>query len=100
MYKRQAQSTREVGVRLALGATTGELYRLVLWRGLKLVGVGLAVGLVVSSLFRRPALRHALLSYVFGGVVIAATVTLVAGLGTSPGAAHSPRSGPPCAPAT
>ena len=64
------------------------------------LGVGLAVGLAVSSLFRRPALRHALLSYVCGGVVIAATVNLVAGLGTSPGAAHSPRSGPPCGPAT
>ena len=30
---------------------------------------------------RRTALRHALLSYVFGGVVIAATINLVAGLG-------------------
>ena len=30
---------------------------------------------------RRTALRHALLSYVFGGVVIAATINMVAGLG-------------------
>jgi putative ABC transport system permease protein len=40
-----AQSTREVGVRLALGATAGELYRLVVGRGLRMVAGGLVVGL-------------------------------------------------------
>jgi uncharacterized membrane protein len=36
-----------------------------------------------SSLLRSTALRHALLSYVFGAVILAATVNLVAGLGGS-----------------
>jgi len=43
---------------------------------------------------RRTALRHALLSYVFGAVVIATTINLIAGLGKSPSAARSLRSGP------
>jgi uncharacterized membrane protein len=34
---------------------------------------------------RRTALRHALLSYLFGAVILAATVNLVAGLGSSGG---------------
>jgi uncharacterized membrane protein len=34
-----------------------------------------------TSEIRRTALRHALLSYVFGAVVIATTINLVAGLG-------------------
>jgi uncharacterized membrane protein len=34
---------------------------------------------------RRTALRHALLSYLFGAVILAATVNLVAGLGSSSG---------------
>jgi hypothetical protein len=48
-----AQGTREVGVRLALGATTGELYRMVIRRGLTMVGVGLAVGLLGLAAFSR-----------------------------------------------
>jgi uncharacterized membrane protein len=34
---------------------------------------------------RATALRHALLSYLFGAVILATTINLVAGLGTSSG---------------
>ncbi len=39
------QRTREIGIRLALGATAGDIARLVLGRGVVSVAVGLAVGL-------------------------------------------------------
>ena len=42
------QRTRELGVRLALGATGGSILRMVLVEGLWLVGVGLGVGMVAS----------------------------------------------------
>jgi len=39
-----SQQAREFGVRLALGASPGDLMRLVLWRGVSLVGIGTAIG--------------------------------------------------------
>lgn len=43
-----AQRTREIGVRLALGAEPGQVRRMVVTQGAKVVGAGVAVGLVVA----------------------------------------------------
>jgi putative ABC transport system permease protein len=48
-----AQRTNEMGVRLALGARTGNILRLVIWQGMKLVLLGLAVGAVGGYAFKR-----------------------------------------------
>ena len=44
---------RELGVRVALGATASSIRRLVLARGLRLVGFGLAAGMMLSMLASR-----------------------------------------------
>jgi putative ABC transport system permease protein len=49
-----AQRTRELGVRLALGATTRQIRRMVLGSGLLIVGIGIAVGLLGLLGLRRP----------------------------------------------
>jgi len=41
-----AQSTREIGIRMALGAETREVLMLTLWQGMGLVLLGLSVGLL------------------------------------------------------
>jgi predicted permease len=42
------QRTQEIGIRVALGASGGDMLRMVIGRGLLLAGIGLAVGLVAA----------------------------------------------------
>ena len=48
-----AQRTREIGVRVALGATRGTILKMVLGQGLITVAIGLAIGLAGSLLLTR-----------------------------------------------
>jgi len=49
-----AQRTRELGVRVALGAGRGRVVQMVVLQGLALVAVGTMVGLVLSALAMQP----------------------------------------------
>lgn len=48
-----AQRTQEIGVRIALGATTGNILKMVLGQGLVTTAIGIAIGLVGSFLLTR-----------------------------------------------
>jgi putative ABC transport system permease protein len=48
-----AQQTREIGIRMALGAQRGDVLKMTVLQGLKLVAIGLVVGLVAAFVLTR-----------------------------------------------
>lgn len=48
-----SQSTRELGLRMALGAGTNDLMRLVMSRGLLLTAAGVAIGVIAAIMLTR-----------------------------------------------
>jgi predicted permease len=77
------QRTRELGIRMALGASRQDVVRLVVWQGLRLTVIGIAVGLVASFVVTRlatAALSNLLFNVSSTDVITFVTVPIVLAL--------------------
>jgi predicted permease len=72
-----SRRTREIGIRMALGAASSDVLRLVMGKGLVLVGIGTAIGLAMG--FAVEQLMNAML-FNAGGIDILAYVVVVPSL--------------------
>ena len=85
VYAVAAQSarsrTKEIGIRIALGAAAGDIVRLVLRRGFAAVGIGLGVGLAVTLVATRAldSLLYGVEATDPGTIAVAAGVLFVVG---------------------
>lgn len=70
-----AQRTHEIGLRMALGARTDDIFKMVLRRGFALVGLGLAIGVVAAAASAR-LIRQLLFQVQAGDPVTFVAVTL------------------------
>ena len=73
------QSTREIGIRMALGAQRGDVLRLIIGKGMLLAVIGVAVGLI-ASLFLTKLLDSMLFGVNPRDLVTFASVSLVLSL--------------------
>jgi predicted permease len=73
-----SQRTREMGIRIALGAMPGDVLKLILRQGLRLIGTGLTAGVILGWLLTR-GIGHVFhgqtgaIAFVVGVVLLAAT---------------------------
>jgi putative ABC transport system permease protein len=71
-----AQRTRELGIRLALGAHPRDLMKLVMGQALKLTGIGLAIAVPISFAVSR-VMAHVIFGVVTADFAVVAGLTLV-----------------------
>jgi putative ABC transport system permease protein len=73
--------TRDIGVRMALGATRAGIAQMILTRISVLLGIGLGAGILISLLLRRVVASVVTMQYGRDGLVIAALIALLAVIG-------------------
>ncbi len=78
-----AQRRREIGVRLALGATRGEIRRVVVGDGVRLAAVGVVIGLALAVALARAAAAALYGVQPFDPVALVAVAALFLGVATA-----------------